>query len=585
MSENGSADRGDLGEEIEDSATLKLWRSACAFWDTSVELSPPCDLGGSAVAFINLSNRQTYINLSQLEAKGLTDQLECLMAHEVGHHIRYPHTLLELRRLQLFTRRHTPALISARRGRPALLGEASPARYDYLVNVLLDIVINDAMVREDPDAQFLGDFVALYQKLVRSSDTAGDVMAFTMAVYEALWYLPDGTLISDEQALALDGVRAGWRDDARDLALRIEGSDGDQRSQLAEFLVTISHYIADKPKDSRPALDSIGGMLDAESARRLVDPDGRAIAAERVVSDALGASPAKPGTSTFPGIEVKDFVSDASDVAMHWYRRQAHRAPIEVPRSRVSDPDVVPGAPTAWTVGEELGRIDWFATLSRSGVAIPGVTTLQRTWLPSEPRPGDAQSPWLEIYLDCSGSMPDPTVAMNPQVLAAFALVRAATEAGGRVRVVLFSGHTNVLAMDDFVAAPTAAEQMLVRYIGGGTMFPIEELEASITKTRGVARVARVLFSDSDYLFNVRQPMGTHTTESFRAVLDEAQAHQDRFIAVLVLGGRQVDTESVGGVEYIQLKDRSELLAAAQALSNVLFAPEQSPRAAPPVGA
>jgi hypothetical protein len=405
-------------------------------------------------------------------------------------------------------------------------------------------------------------------------------MAFTMGVYEAIWYLPDLTLVTEKQAQLLSKIRSQWRDDARDLAARIEAAEGNQLRQLAEFLVTISHYIPQQLEPTQPPLlDGVGGSLSPADARRLTDADGRAEAAGRVIKKALpkpDAGSPSPHSDGFPGTAIVDFVPDINDAAASWYRRKARAASIDPPRSQVREPDTVPGAPIQWEIGDSLGKIDWFATLSRSGVAIPGVTTLQGTWLPDEPIPGAQQSPWLEIYVDSSGSMPNPTQAMNPQVLAAFALVQAATEAGGRVRVIQFSAHGQVVAMPDFVSSPRQAEMALVQYIGGGTMFPFDELESSIRRTRGRARVVRVLFSDSDFLRNVTRPSTKSISPSMTtAGLAEACADKDRFVAVLVVPpSAHTSSEAFGGIEIIALPSRQDLLAAARALSKVLYPPE-----------
>ncbi len=565
------------GEVIRAPEVLQAWEAACDFWDSSVSLRPPVSLEGESIAFINLANRQTHINLSKLSEMGLSDQVECVLAHEVGHHIRFPHTLLALRRQQLFVRKNFDALLSARSVQAIPLRRSEEGQFDYLQNVLSDILINDSIVRRDSSGRYLEDFVALYQKLVTSSECTGTDMAFTMGVYEAFWYLPDLTLVTEKQAQSLAKIRPRWREDARDLAGRIEASEGNQMRQLAEFLVTISHYIPsslERPKP--PSLDGVGGRISPAHARRLSDMDGRATAARRVIQDALPQKDQGPPANQsdgFPGTAILDVVPNINDVAVAWYRRKSRAAHIEPPRSQVRHPDTVPGAPVQWDVGDELGKIDWFATLSRTGVAIPGVTTLQRTWLPDEPIPGAQQSPWLEIYVDSSGSMPDPTKALNPQVLAAFALVRAATESGGRVRVVQFAAQGQCVAMPDFTSSPRPAENALVHYIGGGTMFPFYELDASVSKTRGRARVVRVLFSDADFLRNVTHPYTRNLTASdTKASLMAANARDNRFVAVLVLPrSARINEENFGGTEIISLPSRENLLAAARALSRVLY--------------
>lgn len=56
------------------------------------------------VACIDLQTRQTWVDFALLAKHGLEGCLEALCAHEVGHHIRYPNTLLEAYRLTRFLR-------------------------------------------------------------------------------------------------------------------------------------------------------------------------------------------------------------------------------------------------------------------------------------------------------------------------------------------------------------------------------------------------------------------------------------------------------------------------------------------------
>lgn len=78
------------------------WRDALALWDVRVQLSPPephVDFHPDAshaqepLAYIDLVKRQVFVNFKLLEAMDATGSLTAVLAHEIGHHARFPHTL------------------------------------------------------------------------------------------------------------------------------------------------------------------------------------------------------------------------------------------------------------------------------------------------------------------------------------------------------------------------------------------------------------------------------------------------------------------------------------------------------------
>lgn len=104
--------------------------------------------------------------------------------------------------------------------------------------------------------------------------------------------------------------------------------------------------------------------------------------------------------------------------------------------------------------------------------------------------------PRMEIYLDVSGSMPNPCVTLNAMTLAAQILAVGTIRAGGWVRALMYSEST--LAHWMWSRSETEISRFLMNYIGAGTSFPFEMLEQSLAgETR--ARPIRVLITDSDF--------------------------------------------------------------------------------------
>jgi len=604
-------------------ADLAAWREAQRFWDASVALRTPLVLvGGEDVAYIDLGSRETRVNLGLLERRGVRDRLLCVLAHEVGHHIRHPHTLLAARRMQLFVRTELPALVrsvAARRARPEeaarlaqLLQLAPKGGLDFLVNLFLDVLINRDMAEEDARVPgFQEDFVALYRALVTDAPRSdpgsapGPTIAFYFSIYQALWYLPHTAILSPEMIHALERASPTWREDGEDLVCFLETHRGLPMRGLAKMLVAIAPFLlAEDVKDSgrarRASLeggDGIAGELDPADAGRLLEEDGETRAARRILArgdsdgepgDAdsapqsapkAGERPARKVAAGFPGGATLDALKgmvEPADAVIAWYRSAARRITYELPGSMVATDDLVIGPTALWEADDDVAAIDWRATLLSGGVAIPGVTTRRRTYLADDPVRGDAIEPWIELYVDSSGSMPDPQRALNPQTLAGFALVDAAVGAGGRARVLVFSGPGEVRAMPEFSAAAAPAHRGLLKHIGRGTMFPFPDLAASIARHRRRARVFRVLLSDADFLHNVFQggKGAPETLEGRLAALGSAARAGDRFVALLVAGVAPAQRKQLEGtgIAVVALPSRDQLYDAAHALGRRLFA-------------
>jgi len=112
---------------------------------------------------------------------------------------------------------------------------------------------------------------------------------------------------------------------------------------------------------------------------------------------------------------------------------------------------------------------------------------------------GQSVPTWLgktEIYLDVSGSMPDPTRALNAMTLAAQILVLGTLRAGGSARALVYSDtHKEHF---DFCRSEKILSRFLMNYIGGGTTFPFPVLAASVEEQRAEQPI-RVVITDADF--------------------------------------------------------------------------------------
>lgn len=557
---------------------LARWQRALSRWSGAIALRPPRPTApGGPIAYIDLLDRQTRVDFDRLARLGLAHCEEALFAHEIGHHIRYPHTLVRARQHARFLRGELTALASAW-GLPGLAAAALEGRHDGLLNLLYDLLINT-----DLRPWYEVEFIALYTTLSAGGDDP--IFGFYLALYEALWYLPDGALVSPAMRAALDRVQPDWRTAADACAQFIANRPDNRCLQLVRFLVALRPFFeagAEMDRDASPeGHDGFAGELAPEDVARVMRPaPGEAEArawrrSEGRAGERRGGSPGG-GPAGTPGRGDGDPVRAAQDVmrglcdeaavALATYRRLAAKAPIDVPAStRPGDPEV-PGPTTEWQIGDRIESIDWFSSLTRGGPPIPGYTLHKRTWLPADPVAGDRVVPWIELYVDMSGSMPDPVQRLNHSILAGFILVDAATEAGGRVRVVQYS--TDFVAMDDFVQSPRPARAALLSYIGGGTRFPWRELQRSARATRRQARVVRLVITDADFCQNWRHP---GWPEARREGVEQAVAGGG-FIALIDRGDKGLYPEMrAEGVEVVPVEGWETVPAVARSLARALF--------------
>ncbi len=562
-----------------------LWRAALDRWSRAIELAEPLATKpkDTSIAFIDLETRQTRVNFQKLEDMGVSDHLPCVLAHEVGHHIRYPHTIAEARRMLRFLREVARDVLVDTGG-----GTGAPGTHDWLLNLFFDLLINDEL-----SSDFEASFVAIYRAM---QGEWGLAFSFYCGTFEELWALPRCTILTAAQDEALAAIDPEWRGRAASLGEFMRGHPENRPLQLVRFLIAIRPFVQDDRKKQRDAGGAFeekplgGGPLDGDAIadlmrRRHDEGEARRWLREQQ-SRATGGVPGKPGDGTggTGGNPLEraslalEGLAKPTDVALAAYRSEADKATLDIPASFEPGEPFVPGPHTSWELGDDLDTVDWIGSTVRSGSRpIPGLSTYARTYLPDDPRPGDREAPWIELYIDSSGSMPNPTSSWSHQIAAGFVLVRAATKAGGRVRIIQYSSFTQRVVMGDFTRASLPAERALLEYVGGGTDFPWDELIASTQKYRHRARVRRVVISDSDFVANFGNPT-PQGTDAAKVIADAAAA--GGFTGILALYGDAPAAMIAAGMDVVTVKDWSSATQAARVLADTLFKVKQKTRRA-----
>jgi len=129
---------------------------------------------------------------------------------------------------------------------------------------------------------------------------------------------------------------------------------------------------------------------------------------------------------------------------------------------------------------------------------IPGMTTVQRVWGTTEGREPKLEPLDLDLYVDSSGSMPNPQQITSYPALAGAILCLSALRAGARVQATLWSGKNEFASTGGFVRDQESVLRVLTGYFGGATAFPIHVLRDTYAARKPDARPAHVLVISDD---------------------------------------------------------------------------------------
>ncbi len=504
------------------------WPGALDVWSRFTRLSDPiwCETGEAAraeglagsFAMIRLNDQAVVINLAEVAQLKLGAYATEILAHEIGHHILVPADLGD----------HARMLARIRHGLPAL------ERYAPLVaNLYADLLINDRLQRS------AGLRMAEVYQALRSGNDTTQLWRFYMRIYEILWSLPRGTLTDPGRDITLTAPAFGDQPEAHKVVTNFEGDArlgarlvrhyardwlrgagkfavlcypylNDDESQKAAWLKAI-HDLGATGHGSDQIPAGLSGFDDDEFdgiGHPADDPELTGL------GDALDDPNAKPGRpkpdrggqkgqarQPFEFGEILRALGmplDQHELAVRYYRERAQPHLIKYPaRETPAAADPLPEGVETWDIGQPLDQVDWLESAIVSPTVIPGMTTVQRVW-GEQPGETPRRDPIdLDLYVDCSGSMPNPQHSLSYLTLAGAIIALSAFRAGARVQATLWSGKQQFLTTPGFVRDEKAVLRVLTGYIGGGTAFPIHILrDTTATRTRRDRPVHILVISD-----------------------------------------------------------------------------------------
>jgi hypothetical protein len=532
----------------------ETWAKAQSHWSQFLLLSDPKDNSQQhSIAQIHLGTRQVTLNHDTIKEKKLEDCIEALLAHEIGHHVRYPGTLTTQARLHLLEK----SLI--------------PIEEYSLINLFTDIMINERIGR------------TLHEQLIRiyqafdyyKSSTNDPAFIFYLAIYEELWQTEPGILMGAAQN-NFEETYPTYRADAQLLSQNLFNLGPNIYTQFLYFISVVCRYIKppklEKPENTNP-YQCAGDEPTPEDWADALTPSAREKEAIRRAlhegwinqkeADRLDKESLERRIMGLPGVQ-NDTAGKVPEIMAAYYRQQADRYLVHPPPQRTLGEAVVPTSIDDWEPQDSVQDIDWLSTLlyrgDKLGIALP----LKRNRIAEvEGYEVPLWLPKVEIYLDVSGSMPDPRYTRNAMTLAAQILVTGTIRADGRARALLYS--SDYVTYWQWCRSEIELSRFLMHYIGAGTVFPFKKLQESVMEC-GDKQPIRVVISDNDFDRNYDE------YKQAADILDDAILSSQQFILLLHSLGELKDARyKKAGATVIRIEEMEDFPKLAAKLAHALF--------------
>lgn len=487
------------------------WPAALAVWSKFTKLRTPtlcltdaeCQEQGltESFAMIRLQDQSVIVSLPQVASNHLETYAVEVLAHEIGHHILSPATLTD----------HARMIARMRWALPTVEHHAS-----MVANLYSDLLINDRLQRS------AGLRMAEIYRALNTGGPSGAVWTLYMRIYEILWSLERGDLGGNKPNDRIEGdawlgarlVRSYAREwiegSGRFAALLLPHLLEDKKSahKIQKLMDTQNAAAGGYPsgivnEDDDERKGAIHPAFDPTLSDLPTDESQREAVADVTPEESAGNLPAR-GQAREPfqfgeilrsaGLSVSDH-----EAAVRYYKERAQPYLIPFPsRETPESTEPLQEGLEPWAIGDALDAADWFQSVIQSPHVVPGMTTVQRVWGTSPGRELKREPLDLDLYVDSSGSMPNPQRSTSYPALAGAILCLSALRAGARVHVTLWSGKNQFTSTAGFVRDAEAVLRVLTGYFGGSTAFPIHEMRNLYKDRKPDAHPAHILVISDD---------------------------------------------------------------------------------------
>lgn len=475
-------------------AWLARWPEALRLWGMFLRLPEPVfcrdrgqeaeqGLAGSFAA-IRLSDHRIILSPRTIEDLGLRGLPLEILGHEIGHHVLCPADLADMGRMLARMRRMLPTAESA----APMVG-----------NLYTDLLINDRLFRQQGLRM---DYV--YQAM--ENDGSDPLWRFYLRIYEILWGLEKGSL-------AKGGISSEMEGDAQLGNRVVRNFARDWVRGSGRFAALCLPYLLESMKQGKQVY---GRLMDAAKpgpGEELpgglagIDPDeidDSVHPAEE--GDGRGRAPDRTGTAGNSGgnfrepfeygelLKAMGINLSEAETASRYYRERAVPHLVPFPTREVKcRTEPMPEGLDVWDAGQPLDGINWLESSIRSPVIVPGLTALETRYGTDSGFEKEREPVDLDLYVDSSGSMPNPRIQLSYLALAGAIIALSALRAGSRVQATLWSGARQFKTTNGFTADEKSIMAVITDHIGGCTAFPLHILRDTYQDRPPAARRVHIL--------------------------------------------------------------------------------------------
>lgn len=464
-------------------------------------------------AMIRLDDQTIVINLKLIQETHLEKFALEILGHEIGHHVYCPADLTD----------HARMIARMRWALPTVEQHAS-----FVGNLYTDLLINNRLQRDS--SLRIAD---VYRAIERNKNKAAPprMWTFYLRIYEILWSIEKGKLARGKMDQDLEG-------DAYLGARLIRSYAREWLEGSGHFAALCLPYLLDDQKQAMQQMLQV--WRDTQNAGAHGMPDGLTEMDSDEQSGALhpaldpelsgvdAAPKHKDGVKTAPlesngplvtnrqyrepfeyGQILKNLGMDLDDheIAVRYYKERAAPHLVKFPVREIPQAtDPLPEGLEPWDIGAPLENFDAVASVQYSPHVIPGLTTLERVYGTSEGSSPEKRPVDLDLYVDCSGSMPNPQMRLSYPTLAGAIIALSALRVGACVQATLWSGAGQFETTGDFLRNEHRVLQILTGYLGGATAFPLHMFRKTYEQRKANARPVHILIISDNGATTIYQP-------------------------------------------------------------------------------
>jgi len=479
------------------------WDKALNFWSNYTRLRRPIfitnreekniyNVDNESIAFIRLTDMLVIISCEKIVELKLEDFSEEILAHEIGHHTYCPADLTDQGRL----------ISKIGRGLYNLKSFAP-----LVANLYSDLMVNERLFRINNLK-----LDKLYQNL--KNDQMDKLWNFYMRIYEILWALPKLTLTSMDISSEMEG-------DSQLANRIIKSYANDWLKGASKFAVLCYQYISESDNTQLTFNKIFDTKSVGENAKDI--PSGLTECDDDEFDDNINPEDIENDSNTkrnqtykknnktggkgnfrepFRYGEILNSLGiklSPEEIATKYYKELAipHLIPFPKKTTPISKEPIFEGL-NSWDIGSPFEEINWFETVTKSPYVIPGITTYSTIYGEDAGQQRGEEPIDLDIYVDSSGSIPNPTHSLSYLTLCGTIIALSALRAGSSIQVTLWSGKNEFIMTDGFVRNEAEILKILVGYFGGCTAFPIHVLRDTYSNRKPNSRKVHILVISDD---------------------------------------------------------------------------------------